>query len=551
MRRTVRAGIAVLGIVLGLVSSASAALAPGGTFIDDDGSFHEADIEAIRSASITEGCDPVGDRYCPARSVTRAEMAAFLVRALGLSELTPSVPTFVDVPAGAWYSGFVERLVEQKITVGYGDGRFGPNDLVTRGAMAVFLVRALGEQPVTTFSGVFADVAAGAYYSGHVERIAQLEITRGCDTDPLRYCPNGAVNRAEMASFLARAFDLPAEQVPARPGLDGLELGLATVASGFGQPVFVDAPVGDPRLFVVDQPGQIWIVENGARLNTPFLDIRSLVSFGGERGLLGLAFHPQYADNGRFYVNYTNSAGDTRVVEYRVSADPDVADPATARQVLAVGQPASNHNGGMLAFGPEGLLYVALGDGGGGGDTYGQGQRADTLLGTITKLNVDSGSTSLFAYGLRNPWRFSFDGLRVYIGDVGQGSWEEVDVLSTFDAGANLGWSVMEGAHCFGSPTCSTAGLVLPVAEYSHSGGACSVTGGYVYRGAAIPELVGHYLYGDFCAGWVRSFRYTGVASDGRAWGIRAAGLTSFGTDGFGEVYVTSTDGLVRKIVKG
>ena len=156
MRRTVSAVIAVLGIVLGLVSSASAALAPGGTVIDDDGSFHEGDIEAIRSASITEGCDPVGDRYCPASPVTRAEMAAFLVRALGLSELKPPVPSFVDVPAGAWYSGFVERLVEQKITVGYGDGRFGPNDPVTRGAMAVFLVRALGEQPGPEASSVRA-----------------------------------------------------------------------------------------------------------------------------------------------------------------------------------------------------------------------------------------------------------------------------------------------------------------------------------------------------------------------------------------------------------
>jgi glucose/arabinose dehydrogenase len=207
----------------------------------------------------------------------------------------------------------------------------------------------------------------------------------------------------------------------------------------------------------------------------------------------------------------------------------------------------------MLAFGPDGRLYVALGDGGGGGDTYQQGQRADTLLATITAVNVDGPqpTTSLFAYGLRNPWRFSFDGMRVYIGDVGQGSWEEIDVLSTFDAGANLGWSIMEGAHCFGTSTCSTAGLVLPVTEYSHAGGACSVTGGYVYRGTAMPELEGHYLYGDFCAGWIRSFRYTGVASDARTWGISVGGLTSFGTDGFGEMYVTSTDGVVRKIVKG
>ncbi len=556
MRRTVGAVIAVLAIVMGSVSVASAALPPGGTFVDDDGSVHEADIEAIRAASITLGCDPVGDRYCPTAPVTRAEMATFLVRALGLTPLSLATPTFTDVSVGAWYYGFVERLAERQISVGYGDGRFGPDDLVTRGDMAVFLVRALGEQPVATFGGVFTDVPASAYYARHVERIAELEITIGCGTAPLRYCPNGAVSREEMASFLARAFDLPVEPVPARPSLAGVTLALA--ATGFSppagfdpRPVFVDAPVGDSRLFVVDQPGLIWIVSDGKTLTTPFLDIRSLVSSGGERGLLGLAFHPQYVDNGRFYVDYTDANGDTRVVEYQVSDDPSVADPASARQLLFVDQPASNHNGGMLAFGADGLLYVALGDGGGGGDTYRQGQRADTLLATITRVNVDSKATSLFAYGLRNPWRFSFDGRRAYIGDVGQGAWEEVDVLSTDQAGANLGWSIMEGAHCYGVSTCSTAGLVLPVVEYPHSGGACSVTGGYVYRGTAIPELAGHYLYGDFCAGWIKSFRYTGVASDARTWGISVSFLTSFGTDGFGEMYVTSTDGSVRKIVRG
>lgn len=551
MRRTVSAVIAVLGIVMGSVSTASAALPPGGTFIDDDGSFHEANIEAIRAASITLGCDPVGDRYCPTAPVTRAEMATFLVRALGLSELTPPAPTFTDVAPGAWYFGFVERLAERQISLGYGDGRFGPNDLVTRGDMAVFLVRALDEQPVATFGGVFADVPSGVYYANHVERIAELEITVGCATGPLRYCPNGAVNRAEMASFLARAFDLPVEPVPARPGLAGVSLALSTIVTGLDRPVFVDAPVGDPRLFVVEQTGKIKIVSNGSLLATPFLDIGGLLSSGGEQGLLGLAFHPQYAENGRFYVDYTDIGGDTRVVEYRVSNDPDVADPASARQLLFVDQPASNHNGGMLAFGPDGQLYVALGDGGGAGDTYKQGQRADTLLATITRIDVDSGARSLFAYGLRNPWRFSFDSRRVYIGDVGQGAWEEIDVLSTFDAGANLGWSIMEGTHCYGAATCATGGVVLPVTEYSHSGGACSVTGGYVYRGSAIPELVGHYLYGDFCAGWIKSFRYTGTAEDPRTWGIAVGFLTSFGTNGFGELYVTSTDGSVRKIVKG
>jgi glucose/arabinose dehydrogenase len=196
------------------------------------------------------------------------------------------------------------------------------------------------------------------------------------------------------------------------------------------------------------------------------------------------------------------------------------------------------------------LLYIGLGDGGGGGDPFDQGQNSTTSLATITRINVDSGASSVFAYGLRNPWRFSFDGQRLYIGDVGQNAWEEIDVISTFDAGANLGWSIMEGAHCYGSATCSTSGLVLPVAEYPHSQG-CSVTGGFVYRGAAIPELQGHYLYGDFCGGWIKSFRYTGSATDARTWGPSIGGLTSFGTDGFGEIYVTSTGGAVRKLVRG
>ncbi len=546
----IRTALVALALLLLAVPTASAALPPGGTFIDDDGSIHESNIEAIRTAGITQGCDPVGDRYCPGSSVTRAEMATFLVRALGLSPLTSPSPTFTDVSSAAWYFGYVERLAEQAITEGFGDGTFRPNSPVTRADMAVFLVRALDEQPVTQVSGVFADVPTGAYYASSVERIAELEITLGCNTNPLRYCPNGAVTRAEMASFLARAFDLPTEVVPPRPSLDGVTLKAVTVAAGFDQPVFVDAPVGDSRLFVVDQPGLIRIVKDGTVLSTPFLDIQGLVRFSGEQGLLGLAFHPQFDANGRFFVHYSDNNGDTRLVEYAVSANPDVADPDPVKQLLFADQPASNHNGGMIAFGPDGLLYTGLGDGGGGGDPFKQGQNASTTLATITKVDVDSGATSLFAYGLRNPWRFSFDGQRLYIGDVGQNAWEEIDVLSTYDSGANLGWSIMEGAHCYGTSTCSTAGLVLPVAEYSHSQG-CSVTGGYVYRGTAIPELQGHYLYGDFCGGWIKSFRYTGTAADAKAWSPSVPGLTSFGTDGFGEMYVTSTDGAVRKLVRG
>ena len=540
--------IALAGLLsVALALPAVAATEPGGTFIDDDGSIHESAIEAIRTAGITEGCEPVGDRYCPASGVTRAEMAAFLVRALDETEPTPSSPTFSDVSPGQWFFGSVERLASLGISMGYGDGTFRPNGLVTRGEMAVLLVRALGSEPVDPVQGAFADVSPAAFYAGHVERVLELGVTNGCATSPLRFCPEGAVTRAEMASFLARAFGLPQEPVPARPSLDGVQLFLTTVASGLNQPVFVDAPSGDDRLFIVEKGGRIKILGGGVVGGRPFLDLSSLVSTDGERGLLGLAFHPDYASNGRFFVHYTDGSGGNRIVEYSVSDDPDVAAGGSARPLLHVSQPASNHNGGMIAFGPDGRLYVGIGDGGGAGDPFGNGQDASTALGTITALDVNSGVASLFAYGLRNPWRFAWDGRRIYIGDVGQGAREEVDVLSVFESGANLGWSLMEGSTCFVAG-CSSAGLVLPVTEYTHSDG-CSITGGYVYRGAAIPALQGHYLYGDFCSGFVRSFRYTGIAEEVRSWPALATGsLVSFGTDGADELYLVSIGGSVWRI---
>lgn len=542
-----RIGLVVLATIL-FVPAPAGALDAGGTFIDDDGSVHESAIEAVRTSAITLGCDPVGDRYCPRLSVTRAQMAAFLGRALGQSELDSPQPSFSDVPPGVWYYGWVERLAELGISLGYADGTFRPSAPVTRGEMAVFLVRALGEEPVTPPAGLFDDIPAGAFYRGHAERLLALGVTNGCAESPLRYCPSGAVTRDEMASFLARAFDLPLEEVPARPSIASLELTLTPVASGLSQPVFVDAPVGDSRLFIVERTGRIRVLAGGSLRPASFLDLAGQVSTDGERGLLGLAFHPGYASNGRFYVHYTDGTGANRVVEYTVSADdPDVADPATARPLLTVPQPASNHNGGMIAFGPDGLLYVAVGDGGGSGDPGGNGQDASTILGTITALDVDRGTTSLFAYGLRNPWRFSWDGQRAYIGDVGQGAREEVDVLSVFEAGANLGWSLMEGSRCF-VPGCSAEGLVLPVLEYDHGQG-CSISGGYVYRGTSIPELAGHYFYGDFCSGFVRSFRYTGDAADARAWpALQTDDLVSFGTDGTGELFVVSLGGSVARV---
>ena len=560
MRMSVR--LALMVTVLAMVGSvtADAATAPGGSFIDDDGNVHEAAIEAIRTAGVTMGCDPVGDLYCPGGTVTRAQMAAFIVRALGEPNPTPSSSgTFSDVVASAWYAPFVERLVELGITTGYTDGTFRPDAPVSRAEMAAFVIRSLGES-ASGQATRFSDVQAGVWYEGLVERLAELGITSGCDTSPLRYCPLDAVGRDQMASFVARAFDLTIEPVPARPSVQGLSLAKVEVASGLSSPIFLDAPVGDSRLFVVEQPGRIKVIDGGA--TSTFLDISAKVLSGGERGLIGLAFHPDYSDNGLFYVHYSRSGDGAGVIsEYTVSADPNLGDPASERILKTVAQPAGNHNGGMLAFGPDGYLYAAFGDGGGGGgDPYRNGQNTGTILGSIARLDPATGNAApgnpfgneVYYPGVRNPWRFSIDGNRMYIADVGQDRLEEIDVVSLFAGGTNFGWPVTEGSSCYGASTCNTAGLTGPVAEYTHSVGR-SITGGYVYRGSAIPELDGHYLYGDFVFGWVGSFRYDGSGTvDSKTWtSLATSSLASFGTDGFGEMYIVSLGGTVFKIAPG
>jgi len=344
------------------------------------------------------------------------------------------------------------------------------------------------------------------------------------------------------------------------------------VVSGLSSPVWLTAPPGDPRLFVVEQRGTIRIVKDGSLLPEPFLDLRPAVASGGERGLLGLAFHPDYASNGRFYVDYTDPQGDTRVVAYRVSAsDPDRADPASGDTILAVDQPYSNHNGGLVTFGPDGMLYVGLGDGGSGGDPRGNGQNRGTLLGAILRLDVDGGSPyrippdnpfvgqagfrgEIWAWGLRNPWRYSFDpasGL-LYIADVGQNDWEEINAEPARSGGLNYGWNVMEGRHCYGSSSCDAQGLVQPILEYDHRDG-CSITGGFVYRGSAMPDLQGTYFYSDYCSGWLRSLRYDGTAvGEERSWDVGSLGqVLSFGEDAAGELYVLSANGTVYRLDPG
>ena len=352
-------------------------------------------------------------------------------------------------------------------------------------------------------------------------------------------------------------------------------LGLAadTVARTLRNPVFLTAPPGDDRLFVLEKAGTIQIVTDDGVLDRPFLDIVDLVgSEALEQGLLGMAFHPGYADNGRFFVYYTNTDGDSRLVEYRVSSDPNLADPATAEVMLVADQPGIAHNAGMLLFGPDGYLYVSLGDGGGAGDEFGNAQNRATLLGGILRLDVDGGdpfaippdnpfvgdpaaAPHTWVYGLRNPWRFDIDdeeGL-VYIADVGQDEWEEVSVLPLASAGgSNFGWPILEGVRCYRSSSCDLATGVLPVIAYPHSEG-CSVIGGFVYRGAAIPELYGHYFYGDWCGQWVRSFRYaSGEPTDPQDWTAefgQIGQVQSFGVGGDGEMYVVTQGGFVLKIV--
>ena len=348
------------------------------------------------------------------------------------------------------------------------------------------------------------------------------------------------------------------------------------VATGFRLPIDLQAPPGDrARLFVVEQGGRIRILRAGAIVEPPFLDISGRIRSGGEQGLLGLAFHPRYAETGRFYVNYTDRSGDTHISEFRVSSNPDVADAGTERQLLFVDQPFDNHNGGGLAFGNDGFLYVGLGDGGSGGDPMHNGQSLGTPLGKMLRIDVNTGSPfgvpsdnpflarpgafpAIWAYGLRNPWRFSFDRATgdLYIGDVGQGAVEEVDVgAASRRGGENYGWNVMEGDRCFSpSSNCDRTGLTQPVAVYSHDTG-CSITGGYVYRGCRMPGYAGTYFYGDYCTSIVRSFRFQGgAATDTRDWTVALGrgldNISSFGVDAEGEIYILDhADGEVYRIV--
>lgn len=341
-----------------------------------------------------------------------------------------------------------------------------------------------------------------------------------------------------------------------------VSVALQLVATGLQRPVSVRAAGdGSERLFIVEQPGRIRIIDADGLRPTPFLDIVNRVrDASNEQGLLGLAFHPEYAINGRFFINYTDHSGNTVIAEYaRSEGDPNLSSPSSEAIIMTIEQPYSNHNGGDLAFGPDGYLWISTGDGGSGGDPQGNGQNPKTLLGKLLRVDIDRGSTytiptdnpfaddpevsdEVWALGLRNPWRFSFDRETgdLFIGDVGQGAWEEIDFEARTDPGGrNYGWNTMEGSHCFESSSCSTEGLTPPVAEYSHALG-CSVTGGYVYRGTRFPALLGLYIFGDFCSGKVWGLKSENPGNWSEAVvGQTGVSISGFGEDENGELYLT------------
>ena len=345
----------------------------------------------------------------------------------------------------------------------------------------------------------------------------------------------------------------------------------SAIASGLEFPIGLTAPRGDARLFVLERAGTIRIIQNGEVLPEPFLDLTGRVSEEAEQGFLSLAFFPDYATSGRFVVHFSDLQGNSQILLFHVSADPNRADPATETPVLSVEQPSNVHNGGQMAFGPDGMLYIGLGDGGSdNGNDEGRAQSLADLNGSVLRIDVSAGSgysvpadnpfvgtagarTEIWSYGLRNPWRFSFDRANgdLYIGEVGRAHWEEINRARAADGGGrgvNYGWSVMEGPDCQ-HRDCDPTGLTLPTVTYSHQTG-CAVIGGYVYRGQALPSLQGQYLFGDFCQGWVKSFPADAESPEAVDQPALSPGepITSFGEDDAGELYIMTVSGSVLKI---
>ena len=538
---------------------------PDHWFSDDDGNVHEGDIEAIAAAGITLGCRE--GLYCPHDEATRGQFASMLVRAF--PDLVPDdAEDFFSDDAGV-HEGAVNRLASAGIATDCAPGRFCPHDPLTRAQMATMLARVLPGPP-RPVQDYFSD-DDGAAFEIAVNALAANGIIDGCE--PGRFCPHDPVRRDQAASLLARALDLE----PVQPWRSPWRLEL--IVDGIPRldgATDLQAPAGDDRAFLTLKRGTIRIIANDALMPKPFLDLTHKVrqptgGGSGEQGLLGLAFHPEFNANRKFYVFYTDLGGHSQVFEYRADPDdPNRADPSTARQIITFEQECRAHNGGQLQFGADGYLYMSVGDGGcGWPGAEENGQDPQTELGTIVRIDVDNGDPyaipadnpfadgrkglpEVWAYGLRNPWRFSFDGSNVYVTDVGDVSWEEINIADASQGGINYGWNTMEGPNCYFTtvPACDTDGLFAPQVAYSHTEG-LSVIGGYVYRGAAIPEMVGRYFYSDVSGQWIRTFAYVdGEVTEHFDWSGPVEipfgfwSMWSFGKDGHGELYALARNSI-------
>ena len=357
---------------------------------------------------------------------------------------------------------------------------------------------------------------------------------------------NGEVDPPSTTTGAGQTQDPVTTAAPATPPAS---LRFVKVAEGARNPIFLTAPPGAEHAYLAEQGGRILYMADDRIEERPVLDISEKVTFRGEQGLLGMAIHP--TDPTRLFVHYSDRRGHTVVSEFSLSADGRTADPDSESFVFFTQQPATNHNGGMIQFGPDGDLYLGLGDGGRAGDHYGHGQRPDTALAALVRIDLDTLAWQVWWYGLRNPWRFWIDeptGL-TYIADVGQDAFEEISVADLTVPDLNFGWPITEGLHCFEPRQgCDTEGLTLPVLEIDHQdSGTCSVTGGIVYRGPSMPGLWGHYFYSDYCGGYLRSFRWDGtLAQDLKEWAPDLGSVVSFGADGLGEMYVLTTDTVYR-----
>ncbi len=451
----------------------------------------------------------------------------------------------------------------------------GPGPGATTGALQVNItalpagtnaaVRVTGPNNFTqdlTSSQTLGNLAPGSY------TVAASDVV----VDAATYRPNPATQSVSVAAGATASASVAY-------GAGALTLALSQVGGNFDDPTFVTAPVDDERLFVVERGGTIRVLRNGAALTVPWLDISSRVFTGGEGGLLSMAFDPDFARNGYFYVYYTDLQQDVVVERFGSSPLPNVADATSGLVILRIPHPQYiNHFGGLVAFGPDGLLYVGTGDGGGEGDPFGNAQNLAVGLGKLLRVDVRGASAGqpysipssnpylnqpgrlpeIWASGLRNPWRFAFDDDRLYIADVGQSEREEVNVAPLSQGGLNYGWDIMEGTACVGTANCDRSGLTLPAFEYEHGANdvnGCSISGGFVYRGGALPELAGHYFYSDYCRGFLKSVLASGNGNgigQQRDWGIASpGGVVSFGRDSAGELYIVGGDDRIYKIVRG